>query len=86
MPTARWTAEISESSRNRLACSSSRASSASAMASTRARLYGGQAATRALVPRASRSATATMAVPMSIIAQPGPPGRLRISVSISCPV
>ena len=51
--------EISESSRNRLASRSSRSSSASTAPSAAARPSGGQSATRASVPRAFRTATAT---------------------------
>ena len=43
------------------------------------------AAILALVPRASRSATPTVAVPMSISAQPGAARGPRVTADISCP-
>src|ERR1039458_8565823 len=63
-PPLRWIQEISESCRNRLAWRSSALRTLSTAASARPRFSGGHTATRALVPSAARSATATVASPV----------------------
>ena len=61
-PPLRWIQEISESCRNRLAWRSSALRTPSTAASARPRFSGGHTATRALVPSAARSATATVVI------------------------
>lgn len=63
-PPQRCTQLISESSRNRLACRSTRSSTPSTAAHAAPRLPGGHTATRALLPSASRSVTATVSSPV----------------------
>ena len=63
-PWARCSQEISESGRNRLACRSSALRTSSTAARAASACSGGHTATRAVVPSASRWATATVVSPV----------------------